>query len=67
MKNLYEYTINPTTGDKKSVFNLNFGPKLFVNGYTIDNIVLTSNQSVVYVVTKKENKEKIYLQRSTTY
>lgn len=58
MKNLYEYSINPLTGDKKSVFNLNFGPKLFVNGYTIDHIVLKSNQSVVYVVTKKKTKEK---------
>jgi serine/threonine protein kinase len=58
MRHLYEYVIDPHTGRKKSVFNMTFGPKTFINKYSIDRIIIAGSHSIVYLVTKKKTNVK---------
>jgi len=60
MKHIYEYTLNPKTGEKTLLFTMSFGPKKFISKYTIDKLIIKNNDSYIYkVINKKTKKEYI--------
>lgn len=58
MKNLYEHSIDPKTGKKKTNFTINFGKKKFINRYHKSSQLFKNNYSEIYIIEKVKTREK---------